>query len=146
MLSLRCNLNGRALLPGWASINTKCDYHHTLATRPAALPALDPVGWAAMLYLGVVGGALTFYLWVFALGRTTPTRVAISVTVNPAVAALFGMPALGEPLGWPLLAGLAAVAAGIGVAATNGRRSAREPASASAAAPEPARLPQNRLP
>jgi drug/metabolite transporter (DMT)-like permease len=91
----------------------------------------------------VIGGALTFYLWVFALGRTTPTRVAISVTVNPVVAALFGTLALGEPLDWPLLTGLAAVAAGIGVAATDGRRTAREPAAAS---PGPAGLPGNRLP
>lgn len=75
-----------------------------------------------MLYLGVIGGALTFFLWVFALGRTTPTRVAISVTINPVVAALLGILALGEPLGWPLLAGLAAVAAGIGLAATDGAR------------------------
>jgi drug/metabolite transporter (DMT)-like permease len=108
-----------------------------LSAGPAALPALDPAGWAAMLYLGVIGGALTFFLWVFALGRTSPTRVAISVTVNPVVAALFGTLALGEPLGWPLLAGLAAVAAGIGSAARDGRRAAAPPS----AAPEPARLP-----
>jgi len=114
-----------------------------LTAQPAALPALDPAGWAVVLYLGVVGGALTFFLWVFALGRTTPTRVAISVTVNPVVAALFGTLALGEPLGWPLLAGLAAVAAGIGVSATDGRHMVREPAAAS---PGPADLPRNRLP
>ncbi|MGO4128323.1 DMT family transporter [Inquilinus sp. YAF38] len=106
------------------------------ATRPVALPVLDPVGWAAVLYLGVVGGAVTFFLWVFALGRTTPTRVAISVTVNPVVAALLGTLTLGEPLGWPLLAGLAAVAAGIGLAATDGRRGA-----SAVAAPGSARLP-----
>lgn len=112
-----------------------------LSAGPAALPALDPAGWAAVLYLGLIGGALTFFLWVFALGRTSPTRVAISVTVNPVAAALFGTLALGEPLGWPLLAGLAAVAAGIGVAATDGRRIAKEPASASAtASPGPAGL------
>lgn len=111
-----------------------------LSTGPAALPALDSAGWAAVLYLGVIGGALTFFLWVFALGRTTPTRVAISVTVNPVVAALLGILALGEPLGWPLLAGLAAVAAGIGLAATDGRRGSVAPASA-AASPDPARLP-----
>src|SRR5689334_10569893 len=33
--------------------------------------------WLAAGYLGVVGAALTFYLWAFALERTTPTRVAI---------------------------------------------------------------------
>lgn len=99
------------------------------AARPAVLPALDPAGWVAVLYLGVVGGALTFFLWVFALGRTTPTRVAISVTINPLVAGLLGILTLGEPLGWPLLMGLTAVAAGIALAATDGR----PPASASLA-------------
>ena len=37
--------------------------------------------WFAVAYLGAFGGALTFYLWTFALERTTPTRVAISVAV-----------------------------------------------------------------
>ncbi|MFE0757343.1 DMT family transporter [Inquilinus sp. NPDC058860] len=108
-----------------------------LSTRPAALPALDPAGWAVVAYLGVVGGAVTFFLWAFALGRTTPTRVAISVAVNPVVAALFGTLALDEPLGLPLLAGLAAVTAGIGLAATDGRRAA----ASATASPGPARLP-----
>ncbi|WP_026868699.1 DMT family transporter [Inquilinus limosus] len=112
-----------------------------LWSRPAVLPVLDPAGWAAVLYLGIVGGAVTFFLWAFALGRTTPTRVAVSVAVNPVVAALFGTLALGEPLGWPLLAGLAAVAAGIALAATDGRhRAPPEPASA-AASPGSAGLP-----
>ena len=41
---------------------------------------------AGGIYLGAFGSALTFYLWAFALARTTPTRVAISVTVNPVAA------------------------------------------------------------
>jgi drug/metabolite transporter (DMT)-like permease len=32
------------------------------------------------------GGAAAFYLWVFALERTTPTRVANTMTVNPIAA------------------------------------------------------------
>jgi drug/metabolite transporter (DMT)-like permease len=107
-----------------------------LAAGPGTLPALDMAGWVIVAYLGVVGGALTFFLWVFALGRTTPTRVAISVAVNPLVAGLLGVLTLGEPLGWPLLAGLAAVAVGIALASTDGRR-----AAAPAAAPGSARLP-----
>jgi len=110
-----------------------------LATRPVALPALDAAGWAVVLYLGVVGAALTFFLWSFALGRTTPTRVAISVTVNPVVATLFGTLLLGEPVGWPLLLGLATVAAGIAVAATDPRRPAAPMPEASVSSP--ARLP-----
>lgn len=33
--------------------------------------------WFGATYLGAFGAALTFYLWAFALERTTPTRVAI---------------------------------------------------------------------
>src|SRR5215467_9361467 len=39
--------------------------------------------WVAVAYLGVCGGAAAFFLWVFALERTTPTRTAITMTINP---------------------------------------------------------------
>jgi drug/metabolite transporter (DMT)-like permease len=76
--------------------------------------------WFAAIYLGAVGGALTFYLWAFALERTTPTRVAISVTVNPMTASLVGAALLNEPLTWNLAAGIAAVFVGIWIATTIG--------------------------
>lgn len=72
--------------------------------------------WLAAVYLGAIGSAVTFYLWAFALGRTTPTRVAISVTVNPISAALTGALLLDEPLRWSLVAGIVTVFAGIVVA------------------------------
>ena len=84
--------------------------------RPAALAELAPVDWLAVAHLGVVCGALVFWLWAVALERTTPTRVAVTVAVNPVTAALFGLLLLGEPLLPPLLGGMAAVAAGIWVA------------------------------
>ena len=40
--------------------------------------------WAAVAYLGVVGAAVTFFLWVFALARTTPTKVTNTITAQPA--------------------------------------------------------------
>ncbi|MFC7395820.1 DMT family transporter [Chelatococcus sp. GCM10030263] len=83
----------------------------TLITGPEAL---------AVLYLGVIGGALVFFLWSFALAHTTPTRVAVSITVNPVIAGLFGALILGEPIGWTLLAGLAAVTLGIAIATSRG--------------------------
>ena len=78
--------------------------------------------WLAAIYLGAFGSALTFYLWAFALARTTPTRVAISVTVNPVAASLVGAILLDEPLSWNLVGGIVTVFAGIWIATTTGRR------------------------
>jgi drug/metabolite transporter (DMT)-like permease len=80
--------------------------------------------WLAAIYLGALGSALTFYLWAFALARTTPTRVAISVTVNPITASLVGAALLDEPLRWNLVGGIVTVFAGIWIATTAGRRPA----------------------
>ncbi|MCC0807679.1 DMT family transporter [Methylobacterium sp. W2] len=77
--------------------------------------------WLAVLYLGLIGSALTFYLWAFALGRTTPTRVAISVTINPVTASLVGAVLLAEPLRWNLAIGIITVFAGIWIATTSKR-------------------------
>jgi drug/metabolite transporter (DMT)-like permease len=76
----------------------------------------------AVSYLGVFGGAAAFYLWVFALQRTTPTRVASTMTVNPIAASLLAAAIVGEPLGLPLLVGVIAVGVGIWVATTEPRR------------------------
>ncbi|HSY56243.1 MAG TPA: DMT family transporter [Bradyrhizobium sp.] len=78
--------------------------------------------WLAVTYLGAFGSALTFFLWAFALERTTPTRVAISVTVNPIAASLVGATLLHEPLGWSLVIGIVTVFAGIWIATTTSRR------------------------
>lgn len=87
----------------------------------APVPAFAAPQWFAAVYLGAVGSALAFYLWAFALERTTPTRVAISVTVNPISASLVGAVLLGEPLSWTLMAGILTVFAGIWIATTAGR-------------------------
>lgn len=84
----------------------------------AALAALEPLHWVAVAYLGPVGGAATFYLWVWALGRTTPTRVAATITVNPVAAALAAAVLLDEPIGLNLLFGLLAVGLGVWLAST----------------------------
>jgi drug/metabolite transporter (DMT)-like permease len=82
--------------------------------------AFRPPQWLGVFYLGAFGSALTFYLWAFALERTAPTRVAISVTVNP-VAALVGAALLAEPLRWSLAVGIVMVLAGIWIATTQSR-------------------------
>ncbi len=83
--------------------------------------------WTAVASLGVFAAALSFYLWVFALERTTPTRVANTITVNPVTAALLAVPLLGEPIGLNLVLGLAAVGAGIWLASTESPSRASSP-------------------
>lgn len=85
------------------------------------LGAAGTAQWLAFLYVGLAGSTLAFFLWSFALGRTTPTRVAISVTVNPVIAAIVGAVLLNEAVGWNVIAGLAAVLAGIWIATTGKR-------------------------
>jgi drug/metabolite transporter (DMT)-like permease len=86
--------------------------------RVAVLQGFDRAEWLAGLYLGVAGGALAFILWVLALQRASPTRVANTMTVNPIAAALLAQPLVGEPLTLDLLLGLVGVFAGLWIATT----------------------------
>jgi drug/metabolite transporter (DMT)-like permease len=56
--------------------------------------------WITSLYLAFGGGALAFVLWILALQRRTPTRVAVTITLNPISAALLATLLLCEPLTW----------------------------------------------
>lgn len=78
--------------------------------------------WLAVAYLGVVGSAGAFILWVFALSRTSPTKVAVTITVNPVFASIIGALAIHEDIGLNLIAGLVAVALGIWIATTASAR------------------------
>jgi drug/metabolite transporter (DMT)-like permease len=89
----------------------------------AASGAFGAPQWAAVLFMGVFGAAVNFYLWVWALERTTPTRVATTITVNPVSASILAAVLIGEPIGLNLVLGIAAVFCGIWVAATERGRS-----------------------
>jgi len=73
--------------------------------------------WIAIVYIGIVGSAVAFILWVFALSRTSPTKTAVTMTVNPVFASIVGAVAIGEGIGINLIIGLVAVAVGIWLAA-----------------------------
>jgi drug/metabolite transporter (DMT)-like permease len=75
--------------------------------------------WIAGLYLGIGGGAAAFILWVMALARASPTRVANTMTVNPIAAALLATQLVGEPITPNLVFGLVAVFAGIWIATSD---------------------------
>src|SRR5438067_7396107 len=87
----------------------------------AAIQSFAAPQWIAVLYLGAFGGAAAFFLWVLALRMTTPTRVANTMTVNPIAASLLAALLVGEPIGWYLIIGLIAVAAGIWLASTTAK-------------------------
>jgi drug/metabolite transporter (DMT)-like permease len=93
----------------------------SLTGSVAALGNLNAPQWIAGIYLGVGGGALAFILWVMALQRATPTRVASTMTVNPVAAGVLAALLVGEPITANLVVGLVAVFAGIWIATTEAR-------------------------
>ncbi len=86
---------------------------------PLTVLGIDQI--VAISYLGIVCGAVIFFLWSFALSRTTPTKVAISVTVNPITASIVGSLLIDEPIQANVMLGLVLVAVGI-VIATSSRQ------------------------
>ena len=90
----------------------------------AVLSHFTPPQWIAGVYLGVAGGALAFILWVLALQRATPTRVANTMTINPVAAGLLATQLVGEPITPNLVLGLVAVFAGIWIATSEIKKTA----------------------
>ena len=93
-----------------------------LTGRVGVLGTFGTAQWIAGIYLGVAGGALAFILWVLALERATPTRVANTMTVNPLAAGLLATQLVGEPITPNLVLGLIAVFAGIWIATSEVRK------------------------
>ena len=92
---------GAALLPG--------------ARREALMLtlALTPTAWAAIATLAIVSTALAFVAFLSGLAVLGPVRTAIVSTIEPFWAALLGAVVLHQPLGWPTLAGGAAIASAV---------------------------------
>ena len=90
--------------------------------RISVLTGFGAPQWIAGAYLGIGGGALAFILWVLALERATPTRVANTMTVNPIAAALLATQLVDEPITANLVVGLLAVFLGIWIATTEPTR------------------------
>jgi drug/metabolite transporter (DMT)-like permease len=93
----------------------------TLLLLPAALaeglvgvlPQLDRQTVALLVFLGVFGGALGFFLWTFALTRLTPTQVAVYINLNPLVAILLAAVLLAERLTIVFATGFGVVLLGV---------------------------------
>ena len=76
------------------------------------LTAIDRTAALAVLFIGLSSGVF-FFLWLWALRHAPASRVAVFLALSPPTAALLGIGLLGEPLTPALLAGLAAIVAGI---------------------------------
>lgn len=80
-----------------------------------SLPSFTPLGWLAVVFIGVSSG-LGYYLWLWALNHTTPTKVTIFLALNPLTATFLGALLLGEQPSLLLITGLTCVVLGLGVA------------------------------
>jgi drug/metabolite transporter (DMT)-like permease len=91
-----------------------------LSGDAARIAEFTPQQGIAALYLAAGGGALAFFLWVYALQYASPTRVTNTMTVNPLIAGLSAALILDEPVTINLIAGLIAVFAGLWIATSEG--------------------------
>jgi drug/metabolite transporter (DMT)-like permease len=92
-----------------------------LLTFPAAPFLLDvpsvlrasAVTWSAIAYLAVVTSVVSYFLWYYALGKMTASKVAVFSNLQPVATALAAWAFLHEPLTWEIALGGALVLAGV---------------------------------
>ncbi|TRV73967.1 EamA family transporter [Streptomyces sp. 130] len=90
-------------------------------------PAVDGRAALGYLWLGLVGGLLTYALWFRGIGALPVTSVAVLGLLSPLVAAGLGALVLGQTLGRVQLAGFALALASIAGGQLPGRAAARTP-------------------
>ncbi len=69
-----------------------------------AWPGFTTGGWLAIIFIGASSG-IGYYLWLWALNHTTPTKVTVFLALSPITATLLGAVLLGEGLSTMALAG-----------------------------------------
>jgi drug/metabolite transporter (DMT)-like permease len=62
-----------------------------------ALPRLQPAAWAAVAFIGLSSG-VGYFLWLWALGQISATRVTVFLALSPITASLLGAAWLSEAL------------------------------------------------
>ena len=80
-----------------------------------AVPRFSPGGWLAVLFIGV-SSAVGYYLWLWALSHTTPTKVTVFLALSPITATGLGALLLAERVSLSFVIGLACVAFGLWLA------------------------------
>ncbi len=70
----------------------------------------------ALLYLAVLGSAVTFSLYFWLLSHIKATRIALIAYTSPLVAVGVGVGFFDEPLTWRIVCGTALVLSGVALA------------------------------
>lgn len=78
--------------------------------------ALTPGQMLLMVYLGVIAGGIAFFLFNWALNKTTATYTTLFVVLNPITAIFLGNLFLGEKITLNFIIGVVIVFAGLGLA------------------------------
>jgi drug/metabolite transporter (DMT)-like permease len=84
-----------------------------IVDRQIGLPRFDLPQWFGIFYIGIAGGAVSFFLYARAIGRASPTTVMTLLPLNPIAALMAGSLWLGEPLGFRVFVGLVLVIIGV---------------------------------
>jgi drug/metabolite transporter (DMT)-like permease len=93
-------------------------------------PTLTNRGWAAVAFVGLSSG-VGYYLWLWALAHTTPTRASVCLALSPVTATALGFWLLAEPVTLMFGTGVLLVAIGLTCALVDVR-----PGRTAAAGPE----------
>ena len=77
-----------------------------------SLPRFTVGGWLAVGFIGISSG-IGYYLWLWALNHTTPTKVTVFLALSPVTATILGGVFLAERVSTTFLWGLLCVALGL---------------------------------
>ena len=72
-------------------------------------------GWLAVFFIGA-SSAIGYYMWLWALGHASPTRVTVFLSLSPITSAALGALLLAEPISALFMAGLICVILGLWLA------------------------------
>lgn len=98
--------------------------------RGWSLPALPPLVWWGIAYVGVISTAVAFYLWVRGFSMVDAGSGSLFFFAQPLVAAVLGALVLGEQLHWYFFVGAGLIFAGVALSAlqrSGGRGKADQP-------------------
>ncbi|MCK5930563.1 MAG: EamA family transporter [Fulvimarina manganoxydans] len=90
-----------------------------------ALPQLTAVNMAGFVWLGLIGAALTYFLWFRGIERLSPSAVTGFGFLSPLTAVLLGWLVLGESLTGPQLVGAVVVVTCVVIASRAGHQQGR---------------------